>query len=118
MREHALLFVPVVLGWMWWAVRASRVRRVAMSTAVVAGVSMVLLPIGARNAIVGGEFHLTTAQSGPNFFIGNHAQADGTYVPLRAGRGSSEYEQADATDLAQRAAGRPLSSGEVSSYWT
>ena len=117
-RENALLFVPVVLAWIWWGLRASRNRRVAMSTAVVAGVSIVLLPIGVRNAIVGGEFHLTTAQSGPNFFIGNHAQADGTYVPLRAGRGSPEYERSDATDLAQRAAGRPLSPGEVSAYWT
>src|SRR5439155_1201234 len=84
---------------------------------IVAGLSIVLLPIGVRNAIVGGEFHLTTAQSGPNLFIGNHSQADGTYVPLRAGRGSPEYERSDATDLAQRAAGRPLSPGEVSAYW-
>jgi tetratricopeptide (TPR) repeat protein len=117
-RENALLFVPVVLGWIWWGFRASRSGRLAMSAAVIAGVSMVLLPIGVRNGIVGGEFHLTTAQSGPNFFIGNHAHADGTYVPLRSGRGSPEYERSDATDLAQHAAGRPLSPGEVSTYWT
>jgi tetratricopeptide (TPR) repeat protein len=67
---------------------------------------------------VGGEFHLTTAQSGPNFFIGNNPHANGTYLPLRVGRGSPEYERQDATDLASRAAGRPLSPGEVSSYWT
>jgi tetratricopeptide (TPR) repeat protein len=117
-RENALVFVPVVLAWIWWEVPASSHARLAMSIAVIAGVSIVLLPIGARNAIVGGEFHLTTAQSGPNFYIGNHARADGTYVPLRAGRGSPEYERSDATDLAQRAAGRPLSPGEVSTYWT
>jgi tetratricopeptide (TPR) repeat protein len=82
------------------------------------GVLAVLLPVAARNAIVAGEFHLTTAQSGPNFFIGNQARADGTYMPLRPGRGSPEFEQADAVELASRAAGRPLSAGEASSYWT
>jgi tetratricopeptide (TPR) repeat protein len=39
-------------------------------------------------------------------------------MSLRPGRGSPEYERIDATDLAERAAGRRLSPGEVSSYWT
>src|SRR5262249_22515003 len=84
---------------------------------LIIGASVVLLPVGLRNAIVGGEFHLTTAQFGPNFYIGNHAHADGTYASLRFGRGSPEYEQSDATALAERAAGHALSPGEVSGYW-
>jgi tetratricopeptide (TPR) repeat protein len=140
-RENALLFVPVLVGWIWLstsgtervgggAVRRSRSKstiedRAPFSTtgkgvrtaALIAGVGIVLLPVGFRNLIVGGEFHLTTTQSGPNFFIGNNPQADGTYMPLRFGRGSPEFERQDATELAAKAAGRSLSPGEVSSYW-
>jgi tetratricopeptide (TPR) repeat protein len=51
-------------------------------------------------------------------FIGNNARSDGTYSSLEPGRGSPEYERQDATELAQRAMGRPMTPGEVSSYWT
>ena len=58
-----------------------------------------------------GGFYLTTSQFGPNFYIGNNAAADGSYVPLRFGRGSPEFERIDATELAERAAGRTLDAG-------
>jgi tetratricopeptide (TPR) repeat protein len=67
---------------------------------------------------VGGEFALTTAQFGPNFYIGNHAGADGTYQALVVGHGNAADEREDATRVAEQAAGRRLSSGEVSGYWT
>jgi tetratricopeptide (TPR) repeat protein len=82
------------------------------------GLALVLLPVAARNYAVGGGFYLTTSQFGPNFYIGNHAGSDGTYRSLRPGRGSPEYERQDATELAERAAGRTLTPAEVSSYWT
>jgi tetratricopeptide (TPR) repeat protein len=117
-RENALVFVPVLLAWIWWGLQGSTTARARAAAMVIAGGIVVLLPVGVRNAVVGGEFYLTTAQSGPNFFIGNQVHADGTYVPLRPGRGSPEYEQADAAELASRAAGRRLSASEVSRYWT
>jgi len=113
-RENALAFVPVVVCWI--LLRPAKASR--SIAGLLAGVAIVLLPVGVRNLMTGGEFHLTTVQSGPNFFIGNHAHADGMYMPLRAGRGSPEYERADAIALASQAAGRALSAGEVSSYWT
>jgi tetratricopeptide (TPR) repeat protein/4-amino-4-deoxy-L-arabinose transferase-like glycosyltransferase len=116
-RENALLFVPVLLAWVYLR-PASAMPRARAVAFFVAGLAVVLLPVGVRNRVVGGEFYLTTAQSGPNFFIGNNANADGAYIPLRLGRGSPEYERVDATDLASQAAGRPLSPGEISSYWT
>src|SRR5262249_43781206 len=50
--------------------------------------------------------------------IGNNPRSDGTYMPLRFGRGAPEYERQDATELAERAVGRHLTPGEVSNYWT
>jgi tetratricopeptide (TPR) repeat protein len=117
-RENALVFVPLVTGWMWWRLRPTPAARAPQIAVMLAGVGIVLLPTGLRNWKAGGEFQLTTAQFGPNFYIGNNARADGTYVPLRFGRGSPEYERSDATEIAERALGRPASPGEVSSYWT
>ena len=68
--------------------------------------------------MVGGEWFLTTAQLGPNLFIGNNARANGLYAPLRWGRGDPRLERQDATKLAEAAEGRRLTPGEVSRHWT
>src|SRR5262249_43760296 len=54
---------------------------------------------------------------GPNFYIGNNPSATGLYQPLRADRGDPKFEQLDAAALAEDAAGRALTPGEVSDYW-
>src|SRR5262245_11726329 len=91
-RENAVVLIIVILGWamLRFPLRASAV--------LTLGVAVVLLPVAVRNSIVGGELYLTTSQFGPNFFIGNHAGADGTYQSLRYGRGTPEYEQRDASE--------------------
>lgn len=110
-RENALLLAVVVLV---WALVTTSWRGAAL---FVAGMALVLLPVVARNAAVGGGFYLTTSQFGSNFFIGNNPRSDGTYMSLRQGRGSPEFERKDATELAEEAAGRSLTPGEVSGYW-
>jgi len=111
-RENALVFIVVVVG---WAVLRFGVRAALVFTI---GAAVVLLPVAVRNSIVGGGFYLTTSQFGPNFFIGNHAGADGTYQSLRYGRGSPEYERQDAVEMAEHALHRSLTPAEVSRYWT
>ena len=112
-RENALVFVLVIAAWAVWR---HGVRRAAV---FVAGVALVLVPVAVRNSLMpDGGFFVTTAQFGPNFYIGNHAGADGTYQSLRYGRGAPEYERQDATELAEHALNRRLTPAEVSSYWT
>jgi len=117
-RENALVLVAVLAAWTWWGAPASRRGRRRALAVFAAGVALVLAPVAARNYAVSGEVYLTTSQFGPNFYIGNHAGADGSYQSLRFGRGSPEFERADATELAERATGRALSPAEVSAYWT
>jgi tetratricopeptide (TPR) repeat protein len=116
-RENALSFVPVLLLVIGLRFRRERRRLVSSALLFAAGLAVVLLPVAIRNLAVGGEFYLTTSQLGPNLYIGNNPGTDGTYAPLRFGHGSADYEQADATDLAQTALGRTLAAGEVSAYW-
>jgi 4-amino-4-deoxy-L-arabinose transferase-like glycosyltransferase len=114
-RENALLLVLPIL--LWIAFGPLR-QRLGPALLFLAGCGMLLLPVGLRNLVAGGEFHLTTSQFGSNFYIGNHAGADGTYQPFVAGHGNVIHEREDATLLAQQAVGRSLSPAEVSSFWT
>ncbi len=117
-REETLLLAPVLL-----VLCALRPRRDLLSSrtdrilACLGGIALILLPIAARNAYVGGEFVLTTAQAGPNFYIGNHEGASGVYEPLRPARSHTPLEREDARELAELGAGRKLSPSEVSNWW-
>src|SRR5256712_12970706 len=82
------------------------------------GAAILMLPVAARNSMVGGGFYVTTSQFGTNFFIGNHRGADGTYQSLRYGRGAPEYERQDAAELAESELHRKLTPREVSRFWT
>lgn len=116
--ENAAIFVAVFLGWIAWARHAIPVQRARAALLLLAGLTAVLLPVATRNRVVGGEFHLTAANFGDNFFKGNNPQATGGYMALRPGRGSPQYERQDATELAEVALGRSLTPSEVSRYWT
>jgi Tfp pilus assembly protein PilF/4-amino-4-deoxy-L-arabinose transferase-like glycosyltransferase len=117
-RENALVFIAVILLWAVTQVGMPRRERMTAAGLFLVGLALVLAPVAVRNRIVGGEFFVTTSQFGPNFYIGNHARSDGTYMSLRYGRGAPEYERQDARDLAEQATGRQLTPAEVSSYWT
>jgi len=130
-RENALVFIGVTLLWALArrhipgqdgvpnaAAAVGWKERVAIAGVFLLGLTIALLPVAVRNSVVDGGFYLTTSQFGPNFYIGNNARADGTYMSLRFGRGAPEYERQDATELAEDATGRRLTPAEVSSYWT
>jgi Flp pilus assembly protein TadD len=111
-RENAVLLAAVIAC---WAYRASGVRAVVV---FVMGVMVMVAPVALRNYAVSGEWHLTTSQFGSNLYIGNNPKSDGSYMSLREGRGSPEFERVDATQLAEKATARSLTPAEVSRFWT
>jgi tetratricopeptide (TPR) repeat protein len=117
-RENALILAIVLPLWIGLYFFESPVlTRVQWIGLFFAGLFLVLVPVGLRNLTVGGEFKLTTSQSGPNFYIGNNPSADGTYESVRYAIGEPHLEGKDAKRLAERALGRILTAGEVSDYW-
>ncbi len=140
-RENALVWLPILAVWIvmrggngdrdvgagvecqgdvtkWLGDRRdSRERRVGTLLGFGLGVALVLGPVGVRNRVVGGEWSLSTFQSGPNFYIGNHRGASGVYDPLIRGHETPTFERRDATALAEQALGRELGAREVSGYW-
>jgi tetratricopeptide (TPR) repeat protein len=117
-REETLLLAPVLALWTLF-VRSPGAPggRGLRLGAFLLGLALVLAPVVWRNARVGGEFVLTTAQAGPNFYIGNGPEANGIYRPLESGRGDPRFERADAVAGAEAALGRHLTAQEVSRYW-
>jgi tetratricopeptide (TPR) repeat protein len=117
-RENALILVPVIALWLLLQFAnqplALRARWLGL---FFAGLLLVLFPVGLRNLSVGGEFKLTTSQLGANFYIGNNPAANGTYGSIRNIIHENQLEGPDAKRLAERALGRTLTAGEVSSYW-
>ncbi|MGZ9253807.1 MAG: tetratricopeptide repeat protein [Candidatus Binatia bacterium] len=117
-RENALILAPLVAIWIFVELpREAPALRARWLGCFLAGLLLILVPVGIRNLIVGGEFKLTTSQLGPNFFIGNNPVADGTYGSVRQLIKEVQLEGPDAKRLAERASGRSLTPGEVSSYW-
>ena len=120
-RENALIWLPILAGWITWrGWRSSRSCRAVVCHVLTLGAGLAL-PLGlvvVRNVHVTGEWAISTFQLGPNLYIGNGADATGRYRPLVPGHETPEFERADATRLAEQATGRELSPREVSRYWT
>jgi tetratricopeptide (TPR) repeat protein len=115
-QEQAWVFLVPMLVWVVVQHRDLGIQRLAFATIFVVGLAGALLPGAVRNQIVGGESWLTGSQLGPAFYIGNNAEADGTYRSLAPG-GSPALERVDAAALAEQAMGVSLTSREVSRYW-
>jgi len=100
---------------------AGRVRRPARRRecgGFLLGAAVVLALPAAHNYAASGEFVLTTANAGANFFIGNNpANRSGEYQQLPFIRPNPKYEQQDFDREAERRAGRPLTDRETSAFW-
>ena len=82
-----------------------------------AGLLVVLAPNALRNYAASGEAILISSHGGLNFFMGNHAGADGTYQSIAGITPSIAGQARDARRAAEVALGRPLSTGDVSTYF-
>ena len=117
-RPNCLVLIPVIFVILAWnAYRNSySVKRVAMALILyAAGLVIVQSPFMIRNYLVAGEASATPSQSGLNLFICNNLQY-GFPVPFASTVPSEMGIQF--TIEASRRAGKKLSSGEASRYWT
>jgi tetratricopeptide (TPR) repeat protein len=93
------------------------VQRMRLSAAFVTGVALALAPVTLRNWTMTGEPVLITSHGGLNFYIGNHAEADGTYRAVAGITPDVSGQAADAERVAEAALGREPTAGEVSRYF-
>ncbi len=123
-RPNILLAVPFLLLWlimrqgssMGWG---NRLRRPLL---VLAGIVICIAPVTIRNAVVTGEFVLISTQGGVNLYLGNNPEADGLTMMMPEVDLNESVTWRQFTKVtraaAEEEAGRPLTAGEQSSFWT
>jgi len=82
-----------------------------------AGLAIALAPVIIRNVVVAGDWSPAASHGGLNFYIGNNAEANGTYRVVAGITPNIAGQQADARRVAEESLGRPLSDPEVSAYF-
>jgi len=118
-RPTALVIAVALAAWLFArAPGPARLRRRA-AAALLLGATLAVAPITLVNRVAGGEWVLITASGGFNFYVGNHAAADGGYVQPE-GVTAAPGDRGDPTGRgqAESALGRALSAREVSNFWT
>lgn len=84
----------------------------------VLGTLLVLAPFVIRNALVAGDFVLSTTQGGFNFYLGNHDLYSTPYCrPTRFATPSPNEQGVHFTVEASRRTGKTLSSSQASIFW-
>jgi 4-amino-4-deoxy-L-arabinose transferase-like glycosyltransferase len=84
------------------------------AAALVLGLALALAPATLRNAVVSGEPVLVSSHGGLNLYIGNRAEADGTYRHVPGITPDIRGQAEDARRVAEESAGRRRSARE----WT
>ncbi len=111
-RANILLFAAFVAVWLLRATPrpVARMRAACFSAAVV----VVLLPAMIHNLVVSHAFVPVTSNAGVNFYVGNGARANGTFVPIRD---VDLIDDVTTRDYVERITGRAMSPSEVSHFW-
>ena len=113
LRPTALLFFPVITFWLW-----RRSPRGGLAAAFfTGGLLLALAPVAIRNQLIGGEWVLTTAHGGMNFYTGNSPASRGPYEVLPFARSDPAFEQDDFLREARRLSKLNLTPAQASRYW-
>lgn len=110
-RPNVLLWIAIL------AILLLVQRNVRGAAAFVLGCALVLVPVAARNWVVARELILVSSHGGLNFYIGNNAEADGTYRSVQGIRPTIAGQSVDSKRMAEQAVRRKLTAAGVSSWF-
>ncbi|MDD5687708.1 MAG: tetratricopeptide repeat protein [Elusimicrobia bacterium] len=119
-RPNILGLIPLLIIWVWIVSKKDGIDKkkiVGSIVTLVLGVSLIIIPVALRNKHIGGEFVLSTAHGGMNFYTGNNPYINGVYLSVPFCRMNTEYEQQDFIRESERRAGRELTPKESSKFW-
>ncbi len=118
-KGNNIIFLPVIIGLVFFLLRESTVRRRAVLAALFSlGVLVCLLPVTIRNFVVGHDIVPTNYSFGLAIYQGSWWGADGSTAEVpRFLRPDPQYEEADAVGMAQAYVGKTLLPSEVSRFW-
>jgi len=122
-QQTILPLLPLLLIWIALGMTrdGSLAKRATWAAALALAVFAFILPITLHNYRASGELVLLNSMGGPNFYMGNQREADGTWqVPdlgsrIRADNPDEMQRQFKAA--AEHATGRAMRPAEISDYW-
>jgi tetratricopeptide (TPR) repeat protein len=123
-RPNLMVFLAAAVIWLLWRGHGVRsLRRRLRHAALFASVAVLpVVPVALHNYHASGEFIPIASQGGINLYLGNNPAADGLTMQmpeLSLDESISWSEFVPVTDsIARKEAGRALSPGEISSFWT
>ncbi len=115
MRPTILLMPPLIVALEYPQLRRLAFKRLAW---LVLGIGVIIAPVAMRNKYVGGEWVVTVASGGMNFWTGNNPAAHGAYngAPFLTSE-EPQFEDEDFRKEASRRSGRELTESQASDYW-
>jgi tetratricopeptide (TPR) repeat protein len=114
-RPNVLPFAALIVVLILASRRPGRgVRRAA---ALAGTLALMLAPAAIHNYLATGELILVSSHGGLNFYIGNNAEADGTYHSVPGITPNIAGQARDADRVAEQGLGRRLTPGQVSDYF-
>jgi len=118
-RPNILAFAPAIVAWFWITGPAGRrAAHTLRATALVCvGAALIVLPVTARNRVVGGEAILISSNGGITFYHANNPSANGVAAVVPGARPGLVGALADMRQIPERELGRALTDGELSDYW-
>jgi 4-amino-4-deoxy-L-arabinose transferase-like glycosyltransferase len=106
-----VLALPIAAGRARWR------RSTRDAAALALGLALAIAPTALRNLAVSGEPVLVSSHGGLNFYVGNRAEADGTYRHVPGITPDIRGQARDARRLAEAAAGRTLTARAVDAHF-
>jgi 4-amino-4-deoxy-L-arabinose transferase-like glycosyltransferase len=114
-----LLPFMVLAAYAWFLPsQVSRWRRWGVAAAFAGAGLVVFGPVVAWNSVQGRGLVLTAGGGGLNLYSGNNPRALGIAAPPPGVRDIPEYEEDDATRVAEDDVGHPLPAAQVDRYWS
>jgi 4-amino-4-deoxy-L-arabinose transferase-like glycosyltransferase len=123
-QQTILPLAPLVVLWLLFGQQGELpfARRLALGAIFVVGIAVCILPFTLHNIRTGHDFVLLNSMGGPNFYMGNQREADGTWqVPSLGSRRRADNPdemQRQFKAAAERATRRAMKPSEISAYWT
>ncbi|HWR82525.1 MAG TPA: glycosyltransferase family 39 protein [Candidatus Deferrimicrobium sp.] len=123
-RPNVLIVVPFLILWLFFTrpQGMSFLGRLKAPLVIMVGAALAILPVTVRNLAVTGEFILISSQGGVNLYLGNNPYADGLSMLMPEVELNESLSWRQFIPLtraaAERATGRSMSEGELSSFWT
>jgi 4-amino-4-deoxy-L-arabinose transferase-like glycosyltransferase len=114
-RPTGLVVLALMMVWTLF-VRPNGLKNGLRTIILLASATIFIAPITIRNLAVADDPVMIASQGGINFFIGNHATADGLSASMPEPYGHN-WRMRDIKYIAEQAAGPDLKPGEISTYW-